>query len=50
MPFACLISNRWLFVKRGNPGFKDEAVTEKARLGISEIWVNVQNWVFFFAG
>lgn len=37
MSFAYLIFDRWLFVKRGNPGFKEETILEKARLGISRI-------------
>lgn len=38
MSFAYLIFDRWLFVKRGNPGFKEEAtIIEKAPLRTSEI-------------
>ena len=29
MAFTCLILDRWLFVKRSNTGFKEEAIIEK---------------------
>jgi len=30
MSFICLIPDRWLFVKRSNTGFKEEAIIEKS--------------------
>lgn len=30
MSFTCLIPDRWLFVKRSNTGFKEEAIIEKS--------------------
>ena len=47
MSLAYLEFDRWLFVKRSNPRFKEKAITKKAKLGISEIWLEFKQ-VFFW--
>ena len=49
MSFTCLILDRWLFVKRRNTGFTEEAVIEKSYYKKVEDkldLVNIQNSFF----